>query len=162
MARNDKFANIAAIKHTVESNTLEFTELLSGVSLGSKIGMMIDQIDYYIDSACLEDFTDAESLTMALTVSNSIDDLDVEQKAVIHRTELMRIDFGTAASAQFIAMPMTYQFLPPIIVAAPRMYLGALGSEGITGTIRARIFYRYIDLTSQEYLELAESFVLVG
>ena len=56
-----------------------------------------------------------------------------------------------------------HQFFPPIIRASPRIFLGAetVGFAG-AGTFFARMYFRYIDLSTQEYLELAETGLVIG
>ena len=167
MPISDKYANMANASVEVTAGALAFTELLTGISLGQGTGIIIDQIDYYINPNMLADFdTDVDTLRIAWTASNSITSIDTDQKSVIHTIAAMRIDFGTSVTDEsrtaLVFMPITKQFFPPIIVAAPRLYLAATGDAGLTGSVKSRVYFRYVKLSSQEYLEIAESFVLVG
>jgi len=163
----DRYSNLATIINTeTAANTLTFTELLTGISLGQGIGMLIDEIDYYPAAGSLEDLIDpADQLRMALTTSNAITDIEIDNRAVIHQMHLtIQGAVGTPASGgEMRALPFKHQFFPPLIVAAPRLYLGVAGVSLAAATIvRMRLYFRYLELTTKEYLELAESFILVG
>lgn len=168
MARQneDRFSNLASFSVTMSAaNVLTFVELVTGVSLGTGIGMLIDQIDYQPSDGTLVDFTaNADAVTLAISTSNAVTNIEAgADQRVIHSNSLSRRDFGTAAAASFIVLPLTNQFFPPMIVASPRLYLG-MNTSGLAsaGSATARVFFRYITLTDKEYLELAESFILVG
>lgn len=169
MARGseDRFSNLASIV-VVESaaNTLTFVELLTGISLGLGIGMLIDQIDYYPSIATVEDLVaTGDRIRMALTTSNAGSNLNVSDNRVIHMAQLMVEPIvGSAASGGSpFKTPIIHQFFPPMIVAAPRLYGAVQGASlAAAGNITVRLYFRYITLTSQEYLELAETFILVG
>ena len=162
----DRFANLASAK-VVQSaaNTLTFVEMNTGISLGAGIGILIDQIDYYPTSAGIADMTTSgDQIDMAWTTSNVITDIqNVSDRRVIDLFSFFRFDLGTAASGALIKEPFSKQYFPPLIIAAPKLYL-ALASSGLAGvaTLRSRLHYRYIELTDKEYLEIAETFILVG
>ena len=160
---NDKYANMASNEVELVAGALDFSELLTGISLGQGMGIIIDQIDYYPGSNLIVDLDAAnDTLEMAWTTSNAIDEINVNNRGVIHRAS-MTVQGSVDLSGQFfLTFPLNYQFFPPIIVAAPRIYLAVQGDAGLTGTLYSRLYFRYVKLTAQEYLELAESFVLVG
>ena len=165
-AREDRFANIAATELTMSAlNTLSFAEMLTGISLGQGVGMLIDEIDYQPGGSMLAEMSAVDdSITMALTTSNDIIDLDnFADRRIIHSRFHRRADFGTAGSAQLMTYPIVSQFFPPMIIASPRVYL-ACDSAGLAsaGFLQVRLYFRYIQLTPQQYIELAEAFVLVG
>ena len=163
----DKYANLANAT-VVESaaSTLTFIELLTGISLGQGMGMIIDQIDYYPGTGALEDLVAAgDFFETGWTTSNTITTLGIDNKSVIHNMRMhSEVAIGTPASAGHpVTLPKVYQFFPPIILAAPRIFLGVVGSSMAAAvTIRSRLYFRYVKLSAQEYLELAESFILVG
>ena len=159
----DKYANMASA--TVDVNgTITFTELLTGISLGQGMGILIDQIDYTPSIAALADIdADSDAIQYGWCTSNAVTTLANSQKQVIHAGFLAGVAHGTAGNMNLIDIPLTRQFFPPLIVAAPRLFLASLGAGTVTeGSVESRIYYRYISLSSQEYLEIAESFVLVG
>jgi len=167
MARsNDKYANIAAATlQQSAANTLTFGEVLTGISLGQGRGMLIDQVDYWVQRDTRQLMTAADdAVHFGWCSSTNVTSLDdYEDRSIIHAGQVIRNDFGVAASAQMSTDPQVFQFFPPIILAAPRIYF-AVNSIGLAavGTVKSRVYFRYIDLSSQEYLEIAETFTLVG
>jgi len=167
MARpDDRFANIAASTLIAPAaDTIAFQEILTGISLGQRMGMIIDQIDYFPASATIRELVDnTDLLLFGLTSSNDVDNLwDTADRRVIHSMELLALVSGVPATMVTMKAPYTYQFFPPIIIAAPRLYLSIQGAGmAAAGTIRMRLYFRFIELAAQEYLELAETFVLTG
>lgn len=164
-AREDRFANVVSAIVNTTADALTFTEMLTGISLGQGVGMLIDEIDYHPSNGALNLMTaDGDSIQMGITTSNDILNLtDFEDRRIIHMSDIMRQDLGTAASAQIIFLPKVFQFFPPLIIAAPRLYL-AMDTSGLSAGVggRVRIYFRYIELTAAQYIELAEAFVLVG
>jgi len=163
----DRYTNLASA-HAIEtvSATINFAELVTGISLGVGIGMLIDQIDYEFRVSSIEDlvavgdFMDAGWFT-----SNAPSVMDMDDRRLIHKCRLQAEPvIGTPASAANpFQQPLVYQFFPPMIIAAPRIYLAAhSGSLAAGADVRSRLYFRYIDLSTQEYLELAEAFILVG
>lgn len=161
----DRFANMASAK-VVQSaaNTLTFTELITGISLGTGVGMLIDQIDMIYTKETIALMTsDTDHVEAAWTVSDAPTVLGVNDRRIIDYQQISRHDLGTAGTGILLKQPNIRQFFPPIIVAAPRIYL-AMQSAGLAsaGTLLSRMYFRYIDLTDKEYLEIAETFILVG
>ena len=164
MARNeDRFANILMAKVTASSaNAITFKEILTGISLGMGIGMLIDQIDYFVPKATVADLvTTSDALRIAFAVSDGLTAFEADDRQVIHMTEIALT--LTTSGVVAIKSPLSYQFFPPIIRAAPRLFLG-VDSDGLAAAavVYARMYFRYIDLSSQEYLELAETGLVIG
>lgn len=170
----DKYTNMAsAIAVEATPGTLKFTELQTGISLGQGVGIVIDQIDYWYSLSTLLDIIAAgDGLAMGWSASSAVPDFiettgnaQVVDSRVIHSMQV-RMDpvIGTPASnGRTASQPITYQFFPGMIVAAPRLYFGGQGNSlSGNGAYASRLYFRYVELTSQEYLELAESFILVG
>lgn len=161
----DRFANLASAVVTLSAaDTLTFTELQTGIGLGQGVGILIDMIDYEVSPAMLELMTaSGDQVACGWSTSDAVTDVNVNERRVIDYTRISRHDHGTAASGEFVLQPQRKTFIPSLVIAAPRLYLFGF-SVGLAsvGTIRSRIFFRYIDLTDKEYLELAETFILVG
>lgn len=163
----DKYANVAALT-LIESaaGTMTYQELLTGVSLGRQTGILIDQIEYLVPTLQLEKIlATGDDIEVGWFVSNTASDFDMNDRRQIHQVMFNQgTIIGTPASgAALFVQPIVFQFFPPMIVAAPRIFLGAKGSSlGSAMAAESRIYFRYIDLTSQEYIELAEAFVLAG
>jgi len=160
MAIRDSYANIASFNVTSGADgAIDFAELQTGISLGQGMGLVIDQINYYFQG--FNPQTEADYGEIALCTSNNISDIaDPNQKQVVDFCKKQVFDHGTPATSIISKQPDIHQFLPPLIVAAPRLYIGARSDCALVA--KMRMFYRYIKLTSQEYLEIAESFILVG
>jgi len=159
MARaDDRFANVLPVEVVMSAaNTLTFAQVETGVSLGTGIGLLIDQINYYIPFGEVSELlTSADTIKMAWVNSDALTDLVADERRVIDMVELSQ----TLTTSGVIAhkSPIIHQFFPPLIRATPRMWLACV-TAGFAGaaTVRSRLFFRYIDLNTQEYLELAES-----
>lgn len=163
----DKYANVARQAVTLSAaNTETFAELITGISLGMGIGMLIDQIDYYINQSHIEKLLAAgDSLTMGWTTSSATGALGIDKSTTLHLMSISTgLIIGTPASGSVThKQPEIFQFFPPIIIATPRLFLGGV-SASLASAIgfNSRIYFRYIDLSTREYLELAEAFVLIG
>ena len=166
----DKYSNVAAVAVTqAAANVQAYQELLTGISLGQGVGMVIDQIDYWPSSLFAEIVASTDGASIAWTVTTAAANLlsgsAKTDSRVIHQTDLSPAAAGVAVNSitHPIVSPLTYQFFPGLIVAAPRLYL-SLQTTGFAAvaTAQSRIYFRYLELSSQEYLELAEAFILVG
>lgn len=162
----DRYANILSGEiQTPTANTIAFQEFTTGVGLQSKQGMIIDQLDYFPSTTSVTEMTAVgDTINYGFTVSNGVTTLeDFTDRRIIHSAKLVRTDFGTAAAAQLLSMPLSYQFFPPLVIAEPRIYLAA-ASVGLANAnlLRARMYFRFIELTDRNILEIAQSFTLIG
>jgi len=161
----DRFANMAALSVTESSaGTMTFAELQLGINFGQGIGILIDQLEYYFDAATLEDIVLAgDQLEGGWFTTNLMTAFDVLDKRQLHQVSVGLVAFGTPASANLTYQPTPFQFFPPLIQASPRVYLGVLGTSlAAAAILRSRLYFRFINLTDKEYLEIAETFILVG
>jgi hypothetical protein len=165
---DDRFANLAG-KKIVESaaNTLTFGEVDFGIGLGSGVGLLIDQIDYYFDPASNAGVfvANLDAFRVGWCSRDTITTLAdaYADPSVIHLSTMQQV-FTTSGLA-YLMMPLVHKFTPPIIVGTNRgkLYLAVQGvSAGGAVTIQSRIYFRYIPLKAQDYLELAEAFNLMG
>lgn len=162
----DQYANIARATVTQSGNNVEtFSELLTGISLGQGMGMVIDQIDYYPTGPSLELLLAAgDSLTYGWTTSDTPTSLGAGNRTTLHiMSHTLGPIIGTPASAGgLVTLPFSFPFNPAIIIAAPRLFIG-INSASLAGVgqVQSRFFFRYRKLSAQQYLELAETFVLV-
>lgn len=168
MAREpDKYLNLATQQVTMSgANTETFADITTGISLGQGRGMLIDQIEYFPDQASLELLiATGDRILFGWTASDAVGSLAERSRTTIHLASLgVQPPIGTPASSGGpISLPLAYYFDPPLIIAAPRMFL-ACGSTSLSAAagLSSRLYFRYIELTPQEYLELAETFVLVA
>lgn len=165
--QQDQYANMANIALTESAaGTLTFIELVTGISLGQGTGMLIDSVEYFLDDTTIEDLiATGDVVRIGLATSNSGANFTISERTTIHLAEMRAGPIiGTPASAGWVfVQPLKFDFFPSIIIAAPRIY-GAIvsASLGQPAAGDLRFYFRYIDLTDKEYLELAESFILVG
>ena len=166
----DKYANIATIQTTMSAaNFLTFAEMRTGMGIESDRktarAMIIDQIDYLISAATLAEITTGnDDVTFAICVSNAVTDIsDITDRRILHSGSLSRRDLGTAATGIFFRSPLTHQFFPALITAERSLYLGA-DSTGLASAIvlQVRLYYRQVEITQADFIELAEVFRLVG
>lgn len=169
MARKneDRFSNMLSAEVTeTAAGSLTYTEIVTGISLGMGIGMLIDKIEYDITGPSLALLVAAaDSMDLGWLTSNAPTNISITDRRVIHKISMRKGPIiGTAASsAEIELLPKVFEFKPAIIFAAPRLYLAVQGgSLTAVVTLRSRIYFRYIELTDKEYLELAETFILVG
>lgn len=166
----DRYANIATMQVPMTAaNTLTFADLETG--MGIRAGrqaadaMLIDEIDYFIPKGAIEDMTTAgDSINLALCVSDGVTSLaDFTDRRILNFIQLSRADFGTAGNARISIMPVVRQFFPPLVVGERKIFLGA-DSGGLASafTPSARIYYRTVELTQGELLEISEIFRLVS
>jgi len=167
---SDKFANIATIEVVSSgANVLTFQEMRTQVGIQpdrkSANAVIIDEIDYFVNIAALNEFTaNGDIAKIAITISNAVSDLeDITDRRILHSALLARTDFGTAAGGQFTIMPIVFQFFPPLITAERSLFL-AVHTAGLASamTLRARIYHRVVEIKQAEFIELAEVFRLVG
>lgn len=165
-AQTDRFANIASAEVTLSAaNVLSFAEVLTGVSLGVGVGILIDEIDYTPDAVALQSLVaNTDDIQMAWTTSTGVTDLaDPSDRRILHAMRLVPSIIGSVVSLTLYKIPWVHQFFPPIIIAAPRIHFAGDSSGIATPPVyRSRLYYRYIELSTQEYLEIAETFQLTS
>lgn len=163
----DRYANLASATATeTAAGTLTYAEVATGISLGQGIGLLIDQINYLVNVSTLEDLVATGDVVQMGWFSSKVpSSFSFNDRRIIDMAQLhVAPPIGTPASAGGpFKQPIVHQFFPSLIIAAPRLYLGIQGVS-LTGvaTVTARLYFRYIELTTKEYLELAETFTLVG
>ena len=160
----DKYANIINASLLTAGASTVTQDISTGVSLGEGKGMLIDQIDYFLSAGCLSDFIAAAAGEFyKLSWSVQSDQFGYDNSKVIHELDVVKWVTGTPANAFISLWPKVFQFFPPLILASPKLYFNGSGSASIAAvSVFARMYFRYVDLTPQEYLELAESFVLMS
>ena len=169
-AIRDRYANIATFNVTESAaGTLTFAELRTNAGIDASrrraTAILVDEIDYFPNRATAALMTTAgDDQLFGLTISDGVTDLqDMSDSRILHSARITRVDWGTAGSAQFEYAPLVFQFFPPLITAERSIYLG-LESAGLASAsnLRARMYYRTVEITDGEFLEIAEVFRLVG
>ena len=159
----DKYANILTVGlATSAANTITFKEINLGISLAQRMGIVIDQVDYYLATSDLATLSAAgDCIAAGLTSNQNPTDLfDLTDRRILHAASFHGQE--STSGYRYTQLPFTKQFFPPIIYAGPSLYF-AVDSDSlasVTGEVQARVYYRFIDITAQEYLELAETFLV--
>jgi hypothetical protein len=145
------------------ANTLTFAKLTTGVSIYDKIGWIINRLEWRFGGSLNAFFNGtADSLALALTMSNAAASLSDTDPAIIAIRRWQRTDFGTAANAQI--QPLTwvddFSTLPGggLLVLPNPIYGAALGS-GLTtaSTTYIRMFFTPVELSDQDYFNLVQA-----
>jgi len=161
--QDDRFANIlGATVQQGNANEEAFVEIQTGVSLAMGLGIVIDAIYYYPTSSAISELVAAnDTLTMGLFTTNNISDLqDPSDQRIIDFIKLKGVQVGSVVSLSIFKTPIIHSLSPPIILAAPRLFVGMDGSgQGGAQQCAFRVHFRYAKLTTVEYLEIAETFI---
>lgn len=166
----DKYANIMTFSaQEPASGTINFSEVQTNVGIDSSrktgVAILIDEIDYFPSAATIELMTvSGDDLEMGITISSAVTNLlNMTDRRILHSAKLHRFDFGTAGSGALIRVPMAHQFFPPLIMAERQIFLGVISAGLASGAIvDARIYYRTVQITAEEFVEIAEVFRLVS
>lgn len=162
MAADDRFANIFTAEVTMTAaQALTFVEMNLGINLRDRIALVIDQLFIYFSSAALAEMTTTgDSMTFALTISDSVTSIaDLGDRRILFSQFMIRQDWGTAASAQIVMNPILVEFTPPLIVLPTRLFFG-LDSTGLASAAAAtlRMHYRTVNVTSdRQIIEVLET-----
>lgn len=164
VGKTDKYANILQESVTMSAtDTLTFQEINIGLNIFDKVGLLLHRIQF---DPAVSFFGEMVAITdyvrMALSQSNTISSLSINERAVIDLLELGVVAHGTPASAALVEVPLTrsYTDLPGGgILIAPRPLYFALSSSGFAAplTVVMRVYFTIIQLKDSDYLELIES-----
>jgi len=161
----DRFANVFSVELTLSAaNTVTFVELNFGIQLRDRLAIVIDQMFVKVSESTLALMTaNSDRIVATLTNSDQITDIsDFNDRRNLVVTDLIRQDFGTAASGQLIKMPVVTEFNPPMIALPTRLFLGG-SSGGLASAIviQVRLHFRTVPITSEQMLsEVLDSFQL--
>lgn len=168
MARQvDKFAN-KFYGTVVESaaNTLTFAEIPTNVDVFSKKAWILHKLEWYekpADRGLIVNSDDA--IRIALTSSNKMTDLALDDAGVIDLLELNAIPY-TAVGVEIYDQPHIRDFtaLPGggLIIAPRPLYIAVQGvSIAAVATASVRGYFTALDLNADEYLELVDFYRIV-
>jgi hypothetical protein len=159
-----EFAQLAFLTVTQPSaDVLAFSSAVNVMSsLAPGNAMIIHKVEYYVPPTTLvRANADSDRLVLAITGSNTITDLDIDQPAIYSVTTLMRREITAVGSILMSNyLEKDYCIMPGqgILCPADRMFL-ALFSAGLgaASTISARVYFSLITLGSNELLQLMQS-----
>lgn len=161
--KTDTFANIAAVRvQESAANTPTTSKFQFPFSIMDKMALIISRIEYWWSSSSVFDTTGDACTFGLVTASSPSDASNQADPTVIDSMVIQRRDLGTAASGFYFTMPFIKDFssLPGggILVAPAPLYayIGASGASS-AGTCWVKLFYTYIELSTDEYWQLVES-----
>lgn len=160
----DMYANVMNASVVTNGAAYVNTEIQTGASLQDKRGILIDEIDYTYDPDMVVDLIAGGAGDYARAGWGVQEDQQgYNNNRVIHEFFVHKWTEGTPASSSLIHAPFTFRFTPPLIVAAQKLYFTTICSAAIAATtFFSRVYFRYVALKTEEYLEIAESFVLTS
>jgi len=145
------------------ANTLTFAGLSVFSNVLAQKGMVISRIEYLLSNTSmsyLEDDNDA--LMVGLSGDDGLSSIDLDDPSVYDIINIMMVSSGTPGTIIRNLVPIVKDFsqMPGggLLVPADRVY-GYIQGTSLAGggSVRIRFWYRIIDFTAQEYLELAQS-----
>lgn len=142
------------------ANTLTFAQILLGVGLFQGMALLIHRVLWYpVATTLREVVAAADSFNMALTSSNRVVDiLETSDPAVLCRKSVIGIGVGTEPfEVPFITDFSTLPGGGKLVPANPLYVAMASGGFAAAGRTRVEIESTFIELASNEYLELLQA-----
>lgn len=143
------------------ANTLTFAKIEGGITPMQKVGWVIQKLFFTTDAFSLMNGT-GDYAKFALTVSNKLTDLAIDNPGVIFAKHWQRIDMGTAATSiiQDYTFEVDFSTLQGggLLVLPSPLYLAVQGSgltAASTGMLRCCFFE--IAMADADYFNLVQS-----
>jgi len=164
MAKTDQYSQIGYISVTQSAaNTLTFNGISIMTSFLSNSAMILHEVLYQVgpnDVALMTATQDA--IYVGVTGADNITTVLLNDPEVYDMRYIHRHDMGAAASGALITGPIITDFtdMPGggVLVPADRIY-GFVDSTGLASAITVEMRFRFtiLELSAQEYLELAQA-----
>jgi len=144
------------------ADTLTFSQISLGLNIFSYGALILSRIEYSISRPSMVLISaEDDYLEVAITGSDTIDDLSIAKPEVYDRISVNIHHQGTPATAELVYKPIVKDFSTMngggLLVPAQDTYLGVdSGSLGTAATASARVYYRVIELDASDYIELAQ------
>lgn len=162
--KKDLYAQLGYIGVTESgANTLTF----DGLSVFSNVlqpnGLLIHSVEYNVSVASMALIVASEdAIKFGLAGDDSQSSVALDNAQTYDWNQIRRLDLGAAASGLFDTSPVVKSFnhLPQggKLVPADRLYGWIQGvSLASAAVVTIRFYYTLVDLTAQEYIELAQS-----
>jgi len=158
------FAQMGYISVTESAaNTLTFAGLSVFSNVLGQKGMVIHRIEYDLPPATLLELSgEGDALIFGLSGTNSLTSILLDSPEIYDYESWYIKHIGTAAVAldRKGVVAKSYESLPGqgILVPADRLYAYLKGTGlGNPVNIKARFWYTILDLSAEQYLELAQS-----
>lgn len=154
--------NLAAVSVTESAaNTQTSKKFDFPFSIMDKMGLIINRIEYFAGLADLNSTSD--QVIIALTTASALVSITNQaDPCLVDSISVTRYDTGVAATGHYWKNPVIKDFsdLPGggLLVAPSPLYamIQQAGAAG-AGSAWVKLFYTYIQLTTDEYWELVES-----
>lgn len=159
--KKDMYSNIAlGIVTLSAANTLTFAQLNMAVGMFQGVALLLHRIAYMPSLASWREIvTSADSLTFGLTTSNRITSLaDTTDPSIVSWGQCIGV--GVAVETQRSPIVEDFSGLPgggKLIPANPLFLASYSGGFAAAATIRAKIDFTFVELSSADYLELLQS-----
>lgn len=156
----DQYVN-RAIVSVVESaaNTITFQQIQFGVGTFQQVGLEVQEVHFFPNSTTLGLLVAAgDNLLMGLTGRDDLTDLNPSNQALYCQVGLGCASAQTAP----IETPLIYKFadMGGLLIPPNPLYLAVQGiGLGAAATVRAIIYYRFIQLTPQQSLEVLQTLI---
>lgn len=145
------------------TDALSFQEIATGVSTFEKMAWVLQRAHWFVSVATLNELqavTDA--ITLAITISDKMTSLGLDDAAVIDMVALYPALHGTAGNMETVKIPIVSDFstLPGGgVIIPPRPIYIAMQSAGFSAARSAscRIYFTTRKLAADEYWELVEA-----
>lgn len=162
--RQDKYSNILDLNITMSAaDTLTFEEIDIGLTLFDKVGLLMARWEFEVSAATSNELqASADELDIAITQSNQITALSLDQNAIVDKIKLKGHSSGAPATLLVLEQPWKkdYTGLPGggILVAPRPLYIG-MNTSGFAaaGYAAIRFYFTIVSLKDAEYFELLES-----
>lgn len=160
----DTFANIAAVKVTeTAADTMTSVKFNFPFSIMDKMALVISRIEYIMGNMATAFNGSQDYAVAALSVAATVSDLDNQaDPLIVDSVKYSRIDVGAAATGIYLRQPFVKDFTSlaggGLLVAPAPLYAILKGGGCAAATsCWVKLFYTYVELTSDEYWQLVES-----
>lgn len=164
MAKREMFAQLGYLSVTeTAANTLTFAGLSVFSNVLGQKGMVIHRASYTLDTTAFGNMVgDGDGVTFGLSGDDSMTSITFNDAEIYDYNMLDLQYIGTAANSQqhYVPFVKDYTGLPGggLLVPADRLYVYVKGHSAAGAIeIKCRFHYTIMDLSAQEYLELAQA-----
>lgn len=163
-ATKDLFINRALETITMSAaNTLTFQKINFAVGVFQGVALIIHRINYhFLSSVYTELVANDDELTVALTVSNVLSDLAMDNIEVIDQKTIVCDIYGAGSGAEKWVSPLStdYGTLPMggILLPANPIYI-AMTTLNFIGAVscQTEILFTFKELSDKDYIELMQA-----
>jgi len=150
------------------ANTLAFQKIESGMGIFEKMAWILHRIELFFSVATLTELAAAtDEVIVAITTSNNLTSLALDDPSVVTYFELAPVLHGAAANLETMPQPFIRDFtaLPSggVLVVPNPLYLAMVTAGFATArSCTMRYFFSSLELSDQDYLSLIQSRRLVS